>query len=307
MMSLASIIDPLRAANRLSRRSLFEWKIISPNGQAIELTCGIKIPSEGDLAEVSNCDVFVLLAGFHHESQLPKSYMAQLNRAARKANTVFAVEAGTWLLARAGLVSTQRVTTHWEDLELFSQRYPSLKVVGDRFVVDGNIWTSGGAAPTVDMMLHFIRTIHHPSLAMDVASVFVYNSEPTGETQQSELDLNKLAMQSQSLSNAVRIMTKTIDSPRNIVSIAREIQISVRTLESLFKTHLSASPSAYYLRLRLQVARRLILGSNFPMTEISLRVGFSNAGSFSRAFRQRYAISPLSLRLRSLSDTKTIF
>ncbi len=50
-----------------------------------------------------------------------------------------------------------------------------MTVLGDRFVTDGKFWTSGGASPTFDMMLHLITQRLGSALALDVASIFVYD------------------------------------------------------------------------------------------------------------------------------------
>src|SRR3546814_3338226 len=81
------------------------------------------------------------------------------------------VEAGSWLLARAGLLDGRAATTHWEDLEDFAARFPEIAVRPDRFVVDGRTFTSGGASPTFDLMLHLIRSRFGYPLALEVASV----------------------------------------------------------------------------------------------------------------------------------------
>ena len=43
MLVLASMIDPMRAANRLSERQCFTWKIVTTDGLPVECTCGLEI------------------------------------------------------------------------------------------------------------------------------------------------------------------------------------------------------------------------------------------------------------------------
>src|SRR3546814_16984493 len=64
------------------------------------------------------------------------------------------------------------------DLEDFAARFPEIAVRPDRFVVDGRTFTSGGASPTFDLMLHLIRSRFGYPLALAVASVFVYDEAP---------------------------------------------------------------------------------------------------------------------------------
>jgi transcriptional regulator GlxA family with amidase domain len=298
MMSLSSLIDPLRAANRLAGRHLFSWRLVSLSGKAIELTCGIKIDVDGALQVDEVGDVFMVIAGFNQDGHAPKQSLRRIHRAASSFERIFAIEAGTWVLARAGIVDTHRVTTHWEDLEIFAFTYPQLNVVGERFVIDRNIWTSGGASPSLDMLLHYLRSTQHESLALDVANVFIYNESKSATDAQAQVSLDRLKRIEPRLALAIEIMGNTIETPESVKRLAHRVGISQRTLELLSLKHLGLSPSAHYLRLRLQAARKLVLDSNSPMSDIALRCGFNSQSAFSRAFSKRYKQSPIALRKR---------
>ncbi len=296
MMSLAAIIDPLRAANRVAGEQLFTWQILSVTGAQIELTCGVKISCDGALDEAERSEVLIVLGGFRQEHHLPNSSLPKLIRAARSASLVFGVEAGTWLLSRSGLLSNHRVTTHWEDLESLAEDYPDLTVVADRFVIDRTIWTSGGASPTVDMMLHYLRHTHSQTVAMNVANVFIYQGERAADRQQTDLVLRRLRNKEPRVAQTMSKMRDNLETPLSIAQFASNMKVSRRTLEQLFRKFLNQSPAAYYLQLRLQTARRLVVDSQKPMLEIALQTGFSSPTSFSRAFKQYYGASPVATR-----------
>jgi len=298
MMSLSSLIDPLRAANRLARQRLFSWRLVSLTGKAIELTCGIKIDVDGALQADEAGDVFMLIAGFNQDEHAPKQSLARIRKASSQFKSIFAIEAGTWVLARAGIVDNHRVTTHWEDLENFAFAYPRLNVVGERFVIDRNVWTSGGASPCLDMLLHYLRSTQHKSLALDVANVFIYNESKSATDAQAHVSLDRLKRIEPRLALAVELMENTIEDPEPVEQLANQVGISQRTLELLSAKHLGLSPSAHYLRLRLQSARKLVLDTNSPMSDIAVRCGFNSQSAFSRAFSKRYKRSPIELRKR---------
>jgi transcriptional regulator GlxA family with amidase domain len=77
------------------------------------------------------------------------------------------------------------------------------------------------------------------------------------------------------------------------------VDLSVRMLEYLFRQTLSLSPAAYYRRLRLQIARRMVEDTAIKLREISLRTGFNSLSSFSRSFRDFYRQSPAECRQKS--------
>ena len=86
---------------------------------------------------------------------------------------IVGVESGTWLLGEAGLLTDHKVTVHWEDFDEFAARFPEVDVIKERFVIDGKRMTSGGAIPTLDMMLDIIRRRQGYSMALEVARAFI--------------------------------------------------------------------------------------------------------------------------------------
>lgn len=299
MMTLSSVLDPLRAANRLASAPLFKWRLLSPNGKAVQLTSGIEIAVSGRLTGDEAGEILFIVAGFNHGRHIRIQQLPNLRKAAGQFSTVCAIEAGTWVLARAGVIEQQTVTTHWEDLENLAFAYPLLNVVNERFTIDKHVWSSGGAAPTLDMVLHYLRITEKSSLAIDVANVFIY-AEGLGKSEpQAAANVSWLKRAEPRLVQMIELMTAHIEEPLSISVIAVKLTLSIRTLELICKKHLKLTPAAYYLRLRLQVARRLVLDTNCTMLDVAVRTGFTNASSFTRAFKARYETSPSSLRRRA--------
>lgn len=76
--------------------------------------------------------------------------------------------------------------------------------------------------------------------------------------------------------------------------------MSPRTLTRHFEQEVGMSLRTWRQRLRLFKAMEL-LGSDFPITEIALRLGYSSASAFIFMFRSEMGISPLQYK-RNLSD-----
>ncbi|AFL52204.1 transcriptional regulator GlxA family with amidase domain [Sinorhizobium fredii] len=296
IMSLASVLDPMRAANRVAGRPVFRWRLLSGDGQAVTLTCDIPISVDGRFSLPLAGDLLLVIGGFNLERHVGKRFLAALQECARHFDIVAGIESGCWLLGRSGLLNGRKATAHWEELEDFSQTFPALTVIGDRFVMDGKYWTSGGASPTFDMMLHLITERLGPALALDVASIFVYDQMHSPTDVQPFVSLGRIEARDPELAGAIRLMERTLERPMTVAALARRLAISQRKLELLFAKGLSISPGAYYLRLRLQVAHRLVRDSGIPMRDIALRCGFDSLSAFSRAYRREYGASPLKMR-----------
>ena len=296
MMSLASTLDPMRAANRVARRPLFDWRIVTPDGAPALLTCGVPVAAAGRLGKDCEGDALIVVAGFNQERHAGRAVLTELRAARRRFRALGGVEAGGWLLARAGLLDGHAATTHWEDLEDFATRFPEVAVRPDRFVVDGRVFTSGGASPTFDLMLHLIRSRFGYPLALEVASVFIYDEAHAATDAQPLVSLGRLAGYEPRVAAAIRLMEQRLDRPLTTAAIAKRQDISVRTLELLFRQALGIGPGTYYLRLRLQAARRLLLDTRLSMQIVAVRCGFGSHSSFSRIFRQHFAVSPSGYR-----------
>ena len=296
IMCVASAVDPLRAANRITGETLFDYRLVSMTGDAPVTTCGLPVAVSGRFDPAEAADMLVVIAGFGTQNYATSALLSGLRRAARTARAVGGVEAGTWLVARAGLLEGRSATTHWEDMEDFTAAFPGTDVRPDRYVIDGPVFTSGGASPTFDLMLHLVRSRLGMAVALDVASVFIYDQARAATDAQPLVSLGRLDGYDPRLAQAIRLMEAHVDQPLTIAAIARRAGITARTLESIFRTSIDETPGAYYLRLRLAAARRLVVDTRIAMADIAERTGFSSAAAFSRAFSKAFGEAPTKAR-----------
>ena len=296
MMSVACAVDPLRAANKVVGNAVFDWSLVSLDGKPPTTTADIALPVSGKLGSTETADLLVIVAGFGANEMTDRKLLAAIYRAAVRARMVCGIEAGAWLLARAGLLDGRSATTHWEDLADFEMAFPAVNVRPDRYVVDGRFITTGGASPTFDMMIDLIRERLGPIVAIDVASAFIYDGPRDAADAQHFVSLGQADRYDPRLIQAVRIMESRLDKPVTIAAIAKRVGISSRTLETIFLRELGESPGAYFLALRLSAARRLVGNTRVPFAEVAERTGFSSAATFSRAFRNAYGDNPSSFR-----------
>jgi len=296
IMCVASAIDPLRAANRISGETMFDFRLVSVGGDPAVTTCGLPIAVSGKFDPTARTDMILVVAGFGTQGYATPTFLQGLRRAARAARACGGVEAGTWLVARAGLLEGRAATTHWEDMEDFAAAFPETDVRPDRYVIDGPVFTCGGASPTFDLMLHLIRSRLGMAVALDVASVFIYDQAHAATDAQPLVSLGRLDGYDPRLAQAIRLMEAHVDRPLTVAAIARRTGVTARTLESIFRSSIGESPGAYYLRLRLTAARKLVTDTRIAMADIAARTGFSSAAAFSRAFSRSFKRPPTALR-----------
>ncbi len=303
MMSLASALDTMRAANRIAGRVLFDWQIATLNGRNARLTCDLLIEPDIVFDDNSSGDVLIVIASFNQQHHAGPAHLKLIKRVALNFSAVGGIEAGSWILARAGLLQNRSATTHWEDLEEFATHFPDVDLKPDRFVIDGKVFTTGGASPTFDFMLYLIRIRYGYPLAIEVSSAFIYDGVHSATDTQPLVSLGMLENNEPRVAAAIHVMERHIDEPIAMRSIAREVDISIRMLEYLFRQTLNMSPAAYYRRLRLQTARRLVVDTRLRLQEIAIRTGFNSLSSFSRLFKNYYQQSPGDCRRQAQAVT----
>jgi transcriptional regulator GlxA family with amidase domain len=167
-----------------------------------------------------------------------------------------------------------------------------VKLKPDRFVIDGKFFTTGGASPTFDFMLYLIRRRYGYPLAIEVSSVFIYDGVHSATDTQPLVSLGMLENNEPRVAAAIHVMEQHIDEPLAIDAIAGRVRLSVRMLEYLFRQTLDMSPAAYYRRLRLQTARRMVVDTRLQLQEVAIRTGFNSLSSFSRGFKNQYQQTP---------------
>lgn len=100
------------------------------------------------------------------------SVIAYLQEQSNRCKAILSVCTGSFLMQKAGLFKGRRATTHWAFLSHLRED-PEVTVVEERFVHDGNIWSSGGVSAGMDMMLAFIAH----SFGHDVAASIQLSAE----------------------------------------------------------------------------------------------------------------------------------
>jgi AraC family transcriptional regulator, glycine betaine-responsive activator len=293
MLAFASAIEPLRAANRLSGRQIFEWILVSLDGNPVAASNGIAIAVHGPLVQLSKVDIVLVCAGLE-PTQFGRSPKVchPLRRLARHGSIVGAISSGSFILADAGLLAGRRSTVHWEYADAFRLRHPDLKVTQELYVVDRDVFTCSGGTAALDLMLRFVSEAAGPEIAVAVAEQFIHPRIRKQEDQQ-RLDLHaRYGVDSPTLIDVIRFMEDALEEPLDVREIARRLDVSTRQIERLFRVHLDSSPKAFYLNLRLARARTLLRHTLNPLRAIYLECGFASTSHFSHAYKRVYGIPP---------------
>jgi AraC-like DNA-binding protein len=95
------------------------------------------------------------------------------------------------------------------------------------------------------------------------------------------------------IAKAIARLRKDFDQPLKIDGIARELGMSVSGFHHHFKAVTAMSPLQFQKQMRLQEARRLLLGEGLDAASAGYRVGYNDASYFNREYKKRFGVPPI--------------
>ncbi len=292
MMAFASALEPLRIANRMAGAELYTWTVISEQGEYIHASNGLKLTVDSGLIELDRTQTIMLIGSLNIAHVSTKPVLQWLRREARKGMPIGALCTATHTLAEAGLIDGKRVTIHWENRESFIEEFPDIEVTKSIFTVDGNRYTAAGGTASADLMLRLIADEHGSKLANDTADQLIYTTLRTDKDEQRLSVPTRIGVRHHKLAAVIKMMEENLEDPLSPSQLAADVGMSTRQLERLFRRYLDRSPKRYYLELRLQKARHLLLQTNMSVINVALACGFASPSHFSKCYRSHFNTTP---------------
>ncbi|MFK5980031.1 MAG: GlxA family transcriptional regulator [Rhizobiaceae bacterium] len=303
MIAFATAIEPMRIANRMLGYEYYRWRLASLDGNSVRASNGIKVSVTRNLKEERQAlstsmrpAITFLCSGIDVEKVDNKSLYAYLRENKNSGVTVAGLCTGAYLLAMAGLLNGKRCAIHWENLPGFAEKFPTAEVYADLYEIDGNIWTCAGGTASLDMMLAMIARDHGDEIVNSVCEQAL-TDRVRSPTDRQRLPLRaRLGVQNSKVLSIIEFMEANISEPLQLLEIAGYVGLSRRQIERLFHQHMGRSPARYYLEVRLDRARHLLIQSTLPVVDVAIACGFISASHFSKCYREMYGKPPLQER-----------
>lgn len=284
-ISWAGLAQPLRLAAAALGRDVLHLESLSPT-QVVLAQPGWHI---------------ALLVADEQQAPLAPELIRAVIERCRSADYWGGVGAGVLWLAAAGAMAGVRIALPWSlyaETESFSER---AVLTPNLFALDGRHLSCCGGAASIDFSLTLIEALFGATVQASIKeSLCVERVRGHEERQRVALQARFGALQPR-LSEAVTLMETNLEEPLSTDDIANLVGLSRRQLERLFKQYLGSLPSRYYLELRLQRARQLLLETNHSIVQVGLMCGFSSGSHFSTAFGALFGNTPREERQRKLA------
>ncbi len=303
MIAFSTAVEPLRLANRMLGTTSYTWRLASVDGGPVTGSNGVTVSVDSSLekerAALSGSQrpsMLFVCSGVNVQAHENKSLFAYLRENRNRGIMVGGLCTGAHLLAAANLLNGKRCAIHWENLPGFSERFPSVDVYADLYEMEDGVCTCAGGTAALDMMLYLIGQDHGEELVNRVCEQALTDRVRNPQDRQRLPLRARLGVQNSKVLSIIEYMEANIAEPLPLVDIAGYVGLSRRQIERLFQQHMGRSPARYYLEVRLDRARHLLVQSSLPVVDVAIACGFVSASHFSKCYREMYGKSPLQER-----------
>lgn len=292
LIAFSSAIEPLRIANQLAGRALFEWTILSENGEAVTCSNGLTVRVDGPIGDTKPRAMVFVCGGVEPEKSAARPVADWLRAQWRSGRTVGGLCTGAYALAKAGLLEGRSFTLHWENLPPFAAIYPRLKPLEQLYCIDDRILTCAGGAAATDLFIEIVARNHGARLGDAVLKMCLHGQQRPADLQQRLSVSSTLGIRNPVLVSVIRTFESDLEADIDLTELANSLGTSRRHIERMFLRYVGTSPKRYLRQLRLERSRALLTETDMPVNDIAFACGFTNTNAFSKSFRQKYGVAP---------------
>jgi AraC-like DNA-binding protein len=151
-------------------------------------------------------------------------------------------------------------------------------------------------ASLLDAVVRLVRLVDTPSEARFLAPLItreIIFRLLMGEQGDRLRHIAVLGGHTHRIARAIEQLRQGFDQPLRIDDIAQELGMSVSGFHHHFKSVTAMSPLQFQKRLRLQEARRLMLGEHLDAASAAYRVGYDDASHFNREYKRLFGLPPM--------------
>jgi transcriptional regulator GlxA family with amidase domain len=171
VLDFAGPFEVFSTASRVcSEDTPFTPFLVSQTGAIVTARGGFKVMPDYGYHNHPAIAIPIIVGGVHTAELAKAPVIEWIAEQAKTAQLIASVCTGAFLLAQARVITTEPVTTHWEDIAGLRQQYPHLDVREHvRWVDAGRVVTSGGISAGIDMSLYLVSKLHSLALAQQTA------------------------------------------------------------------------------------------------------------------------------------------
>jgi len=223
-----------------------------------------------------------------------------LQHQAGKGAKLASICTGAFMLAATGLLDSRQATTHWVAAERFRKAFPAVDLKIDNTVTqDGQFYCSGGAFAYQDLCLHLVFELFGERIADQCSRFLLIETTPRHQLAFAGTQAMKLHRDTKIL-KIQNWMERYVLDIESVEQIADTFHLSNRHLVRRFKLLIGEPPSTYLQRLRIELAKQLLIDPNKNVDAVADHVGYQDVQYFRSLFKRFTGVNPSVYRRQAL-------
>jgi len=305
LLPFGGFVDKLRFSadeEDYSRQRYCSWQILGIEAGQVESSSGVAIAVEIVVDDVrwSDYDDLVVFGGRSASAMagLAERYGPLLRQAAARGLRLVCIDNASFLFAACGLLSGHRVAVHWRHEAEFRAAYPRLRVASERlYCFDGKRISCAGGAAAIDLAVELLTHACGRSRALKGLADMLVDETRSEEHALKSRDVE--APRGRHVDRAIALMRHLLASSATTEEVARQVGISRRQLDRLFRDSLGMTAREYWREMRLKHVAWRLANSSHAFAVIADEVGMPDAGYLAKTFRKRFGVAMGTYRKRS--------
>ncbi len=299
MIAYASIVETFLLANKLAGKELYHCAVFTQDNSLVKSTIGSLTHPDNTIDEAMKMDCFFVCGSDNPTDEINDKTKTMLINISKKNIPLGAISSGIYVLAKLGLFDKYRCSVHWHSFSFMQHTFPDVIFTKCLYEIDIDRFSCPGGASAVHLIATLIKHRQGTELASDISETLMLERIRSTEDKQRVPLKHIIGTNHPKLIEAVTLMESNIEEPIRLKELSHYIGISTRQLERLFRENLDSTPTKYYMDLRLQIARNLLVNTSKSITHIAQATGFISQSHFSQCYRSSYGISPTTQRQQS--------
>ncbi len=299
LLAFSCFVEALRELEdhgELTGRRFCQWSVLGKSGTAVRSSCGIELSTSRPFEDPGAFDYVVVIGG-RLEAQVSPAALRFLAKAAKIEKTIIAIDTGTFVVARAGLMKDRNFCLDWFHYREFKDEFPEMEAsIYQIFLIDRNFISCAGGTWSTDLAAHLIASIWGDDEASRAISLMGLERMRSASHYQTPFFDGAPVVTDSKVRAAIQMIERNCSKPPTVAEIATRSGLSVRQLERRFHTAVGVKPGEFSRTLRLRFGHWLLLNSQRSIAQIAFDCGFSDQSHFTREMRRAFNSTPRILR-----------
>lgn len=288
------------------RSPYFEVVIASPDGQPIRCANNVLVQPHCSIQTIQQTDLLVIASATYIDEILEKNpeLVPWIRKQYDQGAHVASICTGVFLLAETGLLDGKSATLHWGFTQMFSRRYPRVRLQSDKMILDqGRLYCSAGTNAGLDLSLYLVEKFCGRRAALESAKTMVLDLG-----RKSQMPYSRLLISTEHGDPTIIKTQKWLEQhptePIDYDRLAVKYGMSRRSMERRFKRSTGVTPLGYVQQLRVEKAKHLLEEGDRTFSEITYDVGYEDISFFRKIFIRLTGLRPKEYQQRFAGFTR---